>query len=72
MPLDVTTEGIPFTCPDLHSLDRQPPVIFRTERTDVPEHESLGADQSIFARRRRLYHFTCDRSPVEKYRHQDL
>lgn len=66
MPLDVTTEGIPLTYPDVHPLFSRSPVIFRTERTDVPEHEPLGADQSIFARRRRLYDFTCDRSPNER------
>ncbi len=72
MPFDVTTEGIPFTDPDLHPLDRQHPTVLRAERTDVPEYEPLGPDQSVFARRRRLCDLTPDRAPVEKHRHQDL
>ncbi len=72
MPLEVAPERIPLSDPDFHPLDCQHPAVLRVERTDVPEYEPLGPDQSVFARRRRLCDFTPDRAPVEKHRHQDL
>ncbi len=72
MPLEVAPERIPLSDPDFHPLDCQHPAVLRAERTDVPEYEPLGPDQSVFARRRRLCDVTPDCAPVEKHCHQDL